>query len=204
MLFVFFFFKQKTAYEMLRSLVGSEMCIRDSMDTIGGGATAIIASPSVLAGVGDDVLRHRLIGVTSITLPSSPNTPPTLNPFIQQQQHEDDDGNTLFIRLHQLVKNISPTGYVSSDDDGDCSDKYVPNPLTTGTLDTLEMAVTFALNGSLDAAISALTNPFKSSDSNVEVDDDDISIHQSLLARLQRCRHSGASFIVPNEPTPMW
>eukprot|EP00658_Telonema_sp_P-2_P018969 TRINITY_DN17428_c0_g1_i1.p3 TRINITY_DN17428_c0_g1~~TRINITY_DN17428_c0_g1_i1.p3 ORF type:complete len:111 (-),score=12.31 TRINITY_DN17428_c0_g1_i1:515-847(-) len=27
--FNFFFFKQKTAYEMLRSLVGSEMCIRD-------------------------------------------------------------------------------------------------------------------------------------------------------------------------------
>ena len=26
---VIFFFKQKTAYEMLRSLVGSEMCIRD-------------------------------------------------------------------------------------------------------------------------------------------------------------------------------
>eukprot|EP00658_Telonema_sp_P-2_P067219 TRINITY_DN56157_c0_g1_i1.p1 TRINITY_DN56157_c0_g1~~TRINITY_DN56157_c0_g1_i1.p1 ORF type:complete len:183 (+),score=71.08 TRINITY_DN56157_c0_g1_i1:62-610(+) len=29
MICVFFFFKQKTAYEMLRSLVGSEMCIRD-------------------------------------------------------------------------------------------------------------------------------------------------------------------------------
>src|SRR5674536_256440 len=30
-----FFFKQKTAYEMLRSLVGSEMCIRDSVrDTV--------------------------------------------------------------------------------------------------------------------------------------------------------------------------
>ena len=29
--FLFFFFKQKTAYEMLRSLVGSEMCIRDSV-----------------------------------------------------------------------------------------------------------------------------------------------------------------------------
>src|SRR5678815_695068 len=28
-MFLFFFFKQKTAYEMLRSLVGSEMCIRD-------------------------------------------------------------------------------------------------------------------------------------------------------------------------------
>ena len=27
--FCVFFFKQKTAYEMLRSLVGSEMCIRD-------------------------------------------------------------------------------------------------------------------------------------------------------------------------------
>eukprot|EP00658_Telonema_sp_P-2_P015221 TRINITY_DN15853_c0_g1_i2.p1 TRINITY_DN15853_c0_g1~~TRINITY_DN15853_c0_g1_i2.p1 ORF type:complete len:175 (+),score=33.63 TRINITY_DN15853_c0_g1_i2:83-607(+) len=29
----FFFFKQKTAYEMLRSLVGSEMCIRDRLCT---------------------------------------------------------------------------------------------------------------------------------------------------------------------------
>eukprot|EP00658_Telonema_sp_P-2_P013227 TRINITY_DN15009_c0_g1_i1.p1 TRINITY_DN15009_c0_g1~~TRINITY_DN15009_c0_g1_i1.p1 ORF type:complete len:1492 (-),score=427.74 TRINITY_DN15009_c0_g1_i1:101-4576(-) len=35
----FFFFKQKTAYEMLRSLVGSEMCIRDSPEiaTMEGG-----------------------------------------------------------------------------------------------------------------------------------------------------------------------
>eukprot|EP00658_Telonema_sp_P-2_P022182 TRINITY_DN1885_c0_g1_i5.p1 TRINITY_DN1885_c0_g1~~TRINITY_DN1885_c0_g1_i5.p1 ORF type:complete len:152 (-),score=61.05 TRINITY_DN1885_c0_g1_i5:113-568(-) len=32
-LFFFFFFKQKTAYEMLRSLVGSEMCIRDREKT---------------------------------------------------------------------------------------------------------------------------------------------------------------------------
>src|SRR5428012_9883 len=28
-LFLFFFFKQKTAYEIMPSLVGSEMCIRD-------------------------------------------------------------------------------------------------------------------------------------------------------------------------------
>ena len=34
---VIFFFKQKTAYEMLRSLVGSEMCIRDR--TRGRGAS---------------------------------------------------------------------------------------------------------------------------------------------------------------------
>mgnify|MGYP007068956879 CR=1 FL=1 len=30
-LIIVFFFKQKTAYEMLRILVGSEMCIRDRM-----------------------------------------------------------------------------------------------------------------------------------------------------------------------------
>ena len=30
---MFFFFKQKTAYDMLRSLVGSEMCIRDRPKT---------------------------------------------------------------------------------------------------------------------------------------------------------------------------
>ena len=32
-----FFFKQKTAYEMLRSLVGSEMCIRDRYQVISQG-----------------------------------------------------------------------------------------------------------------------------------------------------------------------
>src|SRR5450756_3102595 len=31
----FFFFKQKTAYEIMPSLVGSEMCIRDSMVMMG-------------------------------------------------------------------------------------------------------------------------------------------------------------------------
>eukprot|EP00658_Telonema_sp_P-2_P026402 TRINITY_DN20658_c0_g2_i1.p1 TRINITY_DN20658_c0_g2~~TRINITY_DN20658_c0_g2_i1.p1 ORF type:complete len:540 (+),score=153.48 TRINITY_DN20658_c0_g2_i1:83-1702(+) len=39
MVLFFFFFKQKTAYEMLRSLVGSEMCIRDS-------SVALVAVPS--------------------------------------------------------------------------------------------------------------------------------------------------------------
>ena len=33
--FVLFFFKQKTADEMLRSVVGSEMCIRDRVYKIG-------------------------------------------------------------------------------------------------------------------------------------------------------------------------
>eukprot|EP00831_Metopus_contortus_P061161 TRINITY_DN53017_c0_g1_i1.p3 TRINITY_DN53017_c0_g1~~TRINITY_DN53017_c0_g1_i1.p3 ORF type:complete len:130 (-),score=24.10 TRINITY_DN53017_c0_g1_i1:146-535(-) len=31
----FFFFKQKTAYEMQRGLVGSEMCIRDRSQSVG-------------------------------------------------------------------------------------------------------------------------------------------------------------------------
>ncbi len=31
---VFFFFKQKTAYEILSGLVGSEMCVRDSPCTL--------------------------------------------------------------------------------------------------------------------------------------------------------------------------
>ena len=43
-----FFFKQKTAYEMLRSLVGSEMCIRDSMRTWGlkFGAIDMVITPN--------------------------------------------------------------------------------------------------------------------------------------------------------------
>ena len=35
-----YFCKQKTAYEMLRSLVGSEMCIRDSYLTLRDGSLA--------------------------------------------------------------------------------------------------------------------------------------------------------------------
>ena len=40
---VIFFFKQKTAYEMLRSLVGSEMCIRDR--------PYVVAQAADLAGI---------------------------------------------------------------------------------------------------------------------------------------------------------
>src|SRR5678816_3608462 len=43
----FFFFKQKTAYEMLRSLVGSEMCIRDSINGV--------AAVAYAANHGDDL-----------------------------------------------------------------------------------------------------------------------------------------------------
>ena len=43
---MFFFFKQKTAYEMLRSLVGSEMCISDSSKIIPH--TGVVAKSSNL------------------------------------------------------------------------------------------------------------------------------------------------------------
>src|SRR5678816_4876562 len=50
----FFFFKQKTAYEMLRSLVGSEMCIRDRCRAVPNAVPALGAGRCVDA-VGDRV-----------------------------------------------------------------------------------------------------------------------------------------------------
>eukprot|EP00658_Telonema_sp_P-2_P021935 TRINITY_DN18757_c0_g1_i1.p1 TRINITY_DN18757_c0_g1~~TRINITY_DN18757_c0_g1_i1.p1 ORF type:complete len:192 (+),score=53.17 TRINITY_DN18757_c0_g1_i1:19-594(+) len=43
----FFFFKQKTAYEMLRSLVGSEMCIRDSLVIVRLNIWGFLALPAL-------------------------------------------------------------------------------------------------------------------------------------------------------------
>ena len=48
--FFVFFFKQKTAYEMLRSLVGSEMCIRDRISTVAVGVTASFGTVLLAAG----------------------------------------------------------------------------------------------------------------------------------------------------------
>src|SRR5450756_1360671 len=46
----FFFFKQKTAYEIMPSLVGSEMCIRDRLTQLAVICFYIcLASPDVLA-----------------------------------------------------------------------------------------------------------------------------------------------------------
>eukprot|EP00658_Telonema_sp_P-2_P037911 TRINITY_DN27249_c0_g1_i1.p1 TRINITY_DN27249_c0_g1~~TRINITY_DN27249_c0_g1_i1.p1 ORF type:complete len:372 (+),score=96.11 TRINITY_DN27249_c0_g1_i1:46-1161(+) len=52
MIVFFFFFKQKTAYEMLRSLVGSEMCIRDSINAEYG----VIQSPSMAMRLATQVI----------------------------------------------------------------------------------------------------------------------------------------------------
>eukprot|EP00831_Metopus_contortus_P009239 TRINITY_DN13563_c0_g1_i1.p3 TRINITY_DN13563_c0_g1~~TRINITY_DN13563_c0_g1_i1.p3 ORF type:complete len:105 (-),score=26.61 TRINITY_DN13563_c0_g1_i1:150-464(-) len=52
--FFFFFFKQKTAYEMQRGLVGSEMCIRDRYKDI-----QIDANSSVLEDKKAKVLQPK-------------------------------------------------------------------------------------------------------------------------------------------------
>eukprot|EP00658_Telonema_sp_P-2_P071466 TRINITY_DN6071_c0_g1_i3.p2 TRINITY_DN6071_c0_g1~~TRINITY_DN6071_c0_g1_i3.p2 ORF type:complete len:120 (-),score=34.81 TRINITY_DN6071_c0_g1_i3:177-536(-) len=57
----FFFFKQKTAYEMLRSLVGSEMCIRDR------------CTNANVHGI-EDVVRFACCGTVSVLGGSSNNS----------------------------------------------------------------------------------------------------------------------------------
>ena len=65
---LFFFFKQKTAYEISACLVGSEMCIRDSLCTIidkfkGGpvGLTTIATALGEDAGTIEEVYEPFLI-----------------------------------------------------------------------------------------------------------------------------------------------
>eukprot|EP00658_Telonema_sp_P-2_P073722 TRINITY_DN62836_c0_g1_i1.p1 TRINITY_DN62836_c0_g1~~TRINITY_DN62836_c0_g1_i1.p1 ORF type:complete len:157 (+),score=44.30 TRINITY_DN62836_c0_g1_i1:44-514(+) len=65
MCIVFFFFKQKTAYEMLRSLVGSEMCIRDR---------------------GSD---NNTVATTTIVLPATDELPPVHPPLTASSENTD-------------------------------------------------------------------------------------------------------------------
>ena len=71
---VFFFFKQKTAYEMLRSLVGSEMCIRDRAHTAKtagrGGAVCGYKGPQDLVHYGRFYLGIFTVSYTHLTLPT--------------------------------------------------------------------------------------------------------------------------------------
>ena len=70
----FFFFKQKTAYDMLRSLVGSEMCIRDRtmIEAFQSGQDLHKLTASRLAGVPlDQVTKaQRPVSYTHLTLPT--------------------------------------------------------------------------------------------------------------------------------------
>eukprot|EP00658_Telonema_sp_P-2_P077232 TRINITY_DN6936_c0_g1_i7.p1 TRINITY_DN6936_c0_g1~~TRINITY_DN6936_c0_g1_i7.p1 ORF type:complete len:230 (-),score=74.56 TRINITY_DN6936_c0_g1_i7:107-796(-) len=73
--FFFFFFKQKTAYEMLRSLVGSEMCIRDRSTQSTGSA-----GPFIMNG------RAKMMEATKYHLKIRPNCVVTLrNPHSVDQ-----------------------------------------------------------------------------------------------------------------------
>ena len=71
---VFFFFKQKTAYEMLRSLVGSEMCIRDRSTTTTDDLEAddlLGAYAAAEAGAGGNAfLFTGAVSYTHLTLPT--------------------------------------------------------------------------------------------------------------------------------------
>ena len=70
----FFFFKQKTAYELLRSLVGSEMCIRDSLEVLEAERIPLFIDPSSSMVVGERDLTDwdALVPVsyTHLTLPT--------------------------------------------------------------------------------------------------------------------------------------
>ena len=69
-----FFFKQKTAYEVLRSLVGSEMCIRDSGDgeRLFGCHRLVLADDDALAaeGAGEFGDGVGAVSYTHLTLPT--------------------------------------------------------------------------------------------------------------------------------------
>ena len=70
----FFFFKQKTAYEMLRSLVGSEMCIRDSTSrvrsTVRKVEEAITAGNKEAAVTAMKAAEPEPVSYTHLTLPT--------------------------------------------------------------------------------------------------------------------------------------
>ena len=70
LLVVFLFFKQKTAYEMLRRLVGSEMCIRDRGSQTQAGEDACRDKPAGLAGE-DAEHEHRKARVEDCLLYTS-------------------------------------------------------------------------------------------------------------------------------------
>eukprot|EP00658_Telonema_sp_P-2_P014336 TRINITY_DN15450_c0_g1_i1.p1 TRINITY_DN15450_c0_g1~~TRINITY_DN15450_c0_g1_i1.p1 ORF type:complete len:223 (+),score=60.48 TRINITY_DN15450_c0_g1_i1:70-738(+) len=70
MCFFFFFFKQKTAYEMLRSLVGSEMCIRDSPHPLHGSKQ-----------------QHATVMTQENSVEPDPNPNPNPNPNPARRRH---------------------------------------------------------------------------------------------------------------------
>ena len=54
----FFFFKQKTAYEIGVRLVGSEMCIRDSLDSFLQAAAGYNSADDLLDAMSDSITEY--------------------------------------------------------------------------------------------------------------------------------------------------
>eukprot|EP00658_Telonema_sp_P-2_P034867 TRINITY_DN25427_c0_g1_i1.p1 TRINITY_DN25427_c0_g1~~TRINITY_DN25427_c0_g1_i1.p1 ORF type:complete len:263 (+),score=72.30 TRINITY_DN25427_c0_g1_i1:86-874(+) len=73
--FFFFFFKQKTAYEMLRSLVGSEMCIRDRDEAPPEATPAAQLLPSPLKASPVALRRQLKVQLAERRCPTSLLTP---------------------------------------------------------------------------------------------------------------------------------
>ena len=69
--FIFFFFKQKTAYELLRSLVGSEMCIRDRIKRLAsdlGIKNVYVVGNKVTSENDESLIREHLNGIELLGL----------------------------------------------------------------------------------------------------------------------------------------
>ena len=67
-----FFFKQKTAYEIMPGLVGSEMCIRDRMETrtLGLGDVTSVARLVLVVTFASELLIATPVSYTHLTLPT--------------------------------------------------------------------------------------------------------------------------------------
>eukprot|EP00658_Telonema_sp_P-2_P048429 TRINITY_DN36842_c0_g1_i2.p1 TRINITY_DN36842_c0_g1~~TRINITY_DN36842_c0_g1_i2.p1 ORF type:complete len:139 (+),score=41.82 TRINITY_DN36842_c0_g1_i2:62-478(+) len=109
---VFFFFKQKTAYEMLRSLVGSEMCIRDRYHVI---RRAMDKGKQLSLF---HFMRRMLLEQSSVSGESE------IQCLLQQlEKHTDNDGEYVLLSdLNQLLQQygldkLSSAPFVRLDDD---------------------------------------------------------------------------------------
>src|SRR5680860_1874561 len=71
--FVFFFFKQKTAYEIGVRLVGSEMCIRDRVDGVLQALFALLTLTVIASAIPIWIKAARLGGLPTIEVPRQPS-----------------------------------------------------------------------------------------------------------------------------------
>src|SRR5450756_2332764 len=125
---LFFFFKQKTAYEIMPSLVGSEMCIRDSAYQPGGGLHHAMRSRASGFCVYNDVAlaiaRARRDGLRVLYVDLDVHHGDGV-----QALHYDDPG-VMTISFHESGRSLFPgTGSVSEMGEGIAAGTSVNVPL---------------------------------------------------------------------------